>query len=445
MRPSTHDRRGTTPSRVKLVRSKGSWWRLGILCVLLFCLLTAGSGSAQAATRPGSGTFHGPLAVLVDWLPSAAPTSTAFVRSYRALLVNTKGKTVASVTAIDTSGFNIPGAAPPNLPVVSASSTRLYYLSGNNQVRDLEADGSTHFVATLPQAPHTLIAFSVSPDDQQLAVVVLTYTLVSEPSRSGSGTYLVPSAPVHIRLYIQDLRSGKHHEVFSTTTAKFSDPLIWPVGWRGSALILAVGDTAEQQGPPNPYDAWFGYHVASVSDGTRLANVCTTSTTPGQSALAAGPLVTTGSLCMGQGSPTNGAALYLKGWDESCTWFSSSSDLYFNGFALAPNGSRVAAYNTKTQTLIFLPRLPGRPQPGSPQTLIPTTITQSPLGWIDANDLVLEDYGFDTQPPTVYNVTTGARSPITSLGNGSNFRFMGVLPGGLGTITPKGPAGSGAC
>ena len=41
-------------------------------------------------------------------------------------------------------------------------------------------------------------------------------------------------------------QTGRQPRVYATVAMQWSDPLVWPVGWIGDALVLAVGSYGAQ-------------------------------------------------------------------------------------------------------------------------------------------------------------------------------------------------------
>lgn len=204
------------------------------------------SPSASNASIPAFG-------ILVGFANGTGPQSTG----YDLALVGTDGKVVAKVHAatrafIHQQGISAPAAA--DLPEISASRSRVYYLDGDSDVRYLKPDGSGGHVTQLPGTNSVHAGFAVTPDDRRIAVSLLDYA----------------ASPPTLRLYVEDLGGGNHAEIFSSRTA-----FVWPVGWHGGKLVVAAvgGPPFSPQGIAwNPYSAP-EYHVVDPSDATRLATI----------------------------------------------------------------------------------------------------------------------------------------------------------------------------
>ena len=96
-------------------------------------------------------------------------------------------------------------------------------------------------------------SFSVSPDDQKIAVL-------TEDVSSGTG--------ISERLYVEDLHGGGHHlDIYTTQVPKDKrGTTLWPMGWHAGALVLAVFPvcTFEPAGL-TPSD----WHVSNATNATR--------------------------------------------------------------------------------------------------------------------------------------------------------------------------------
>jgi hypothetical protein len=111
-------------------------------------------------------------------------------------------------------------------------------------------------VTTVPGSPTAVSLFSVSPDDSRIAVVV----------EDGSH-----QPNINLRLYVEDLHGGGHHvDIYSTTISNGKGgSTLWPMGWHGSDLVLAVVTPCAFEPLPTPL-AW---HVADSATAIRKANI----------------------------------------------------------------------------------------------------------------------------------------------------------------------------
>ena len=112
-------------------------------------------------------------------------------------------------------------------PPVSASDDKVYYRDGNTKIKSLTPDGQTANVTTVPGSATTVSFFSVSPDDQRIAVMVED---------------LSPATTIKLSLYVEDLIGHTNHTViFTNTVPKFKNATtLWPMGWHNGLLVLAV-------------------------------------------------------------------------------------------------------------------------------------------------------------------------------------------------------------
>jgi hypothetical protein len=148
-------------------------------------------------------------------------------------------------------------------PPVSASADAVYFRDGDTKIRMVVPPTNAIDVTTVPGGPSTISFFSVSPDNQRIAVLV--------EDLAGSG-------PIGLRLYTEDLRGGGHHaDIFTTTTPRAGGTTLWPMGWHQGRLVLAIWAACSAQQVPYPV-AW---HVVDASNGTRLAAMGDASCRPG--------------------------------------------------------------------------------------------------------------------------------------------------------------------
>jgi hypothetical protein len=148
-------------------------------------------------------------------------------------------------------------------PPVSASSDQIYFRDGDTKIRMVVRPSSATDVTTVPGGANVVSFFSVSPDDQRIAVLVedlSSATTISE------------------RLYVEDLHGGGHHaDIYSTTQPKGkTGTTLWPMGWHQGALVLAVviACTFEPAGLV-PLE----WHVSNATTANRIATIRGTSCT----------------------------------------------------------------------------------------------------------------------------------------------------------------------
>ncbi len=379
-------------------------WRIAAIIALVIgamvATLAVGSNPPAMAGARSQATTTGPLAVLAGMLPTSHSSAG---RQYIVALVDGTGRIVAHTTASVASQLStgtpgtMGGALTTPLPPVSISSSRVYYLDGNAVVRSITSAGSTAMVTRLPGSDTTHVTFAVSPDDQHIAVGVISYTVFT---RNGVVT-ANEAVPTLTRIYTQNLRGGTPTTLFTLSSTLSAE---WPVAWVNGHMVVAVAAPGTQYLPPNPYNAFNGYHVASATTGARLAALCTGDATP--SPVAIGPLLPTGTLCLRKNT------WFLDTWDGRAHALSGLVATPYGVAALTPDGSTMAwAASGK----IVIQRVGGR------QTTI--GVNAAPEGWIDGTHLVVAITAGDTSTAAVLDVRTGmlhrinlAATPLTMYG-----------------------------
>src|SRR5712691_7745075 len=362
-------------------------WAAPALIVLVIGCGTGPSGSNPSPTA--TATPNASPSPTIGASPSAAPTPAAlplgivvkdFIidggTTYTINLVGVDGR--VAFTAVGRKRSQ-PGGILVQMPNVSASSSRLYYLDGDSSVMFLKPDGTTGAATTISVDSKSAAVFAVSPDDSRIAVAVITYPY-----------------PAKTRLYVEDLMGGGHHiDLFSSGTV-----LEWPVGWHQGHLVIAVGMNAA---PQNAFDGFIygysGYHVADASTGTRLATIC-----DGYS--AAVPPVPAGTVC------ANYPKFVVSDW--AGTTRPAPPDQGCNGGALSPDGSMIAdCQGSPAVVTLVVPD----------GTQIATQFSGTPVGWIDNTHLVL---GASNSELSIVDARAFTRSPIQAQGF-----FAGTIPGAL--------------
>jgi len=296
------------------------------------------------------------------------------------------------------------------LPCVSTSNTRAYFLDGDTSVRYL-APGSTTSsncgangctfgtngdVTGVPGGPERASAFSVSPDDQRIAVSVFDF-------RSTPGGYV----PMSVRLYVEDLiGSGNHVELFSSTSL-----WVWPVGWHDGKLVVAAGSPTKPV--EGPYGGVTEFHLVDPVTGNRL-KALGSADCPVVPAL----LSSAGTLCVsGDGS------LLSAYWSFADVRFVQNYSA-FKGGMLSPDGLHVAICCTSTGGTIELVDQRQELSP-SVKPLAGAYAYFSGGGWIDATHLT---YRASASDRLTLVDTTSPYGPSALPFAGE---FAGRVPGGL--------------
>jgi len=174
-------------------------------------------------------------------------------------------KLVASYPALPNAG----ACCDAFLPSISTSDTRVYFPDGPNTIRYLARDGSTGTGTTLPaNGPNARTVFSVSPDDQRIAIGVFNWS----------------SQPMTSSVSIRELQGG-HAVDIESGTIQYG----WPVGWHAGNLVLARMPVFG--GAPNP-NAARTYEVINPTTGENLGYL------GGMTCPVVGPLSSAGTACV---------------------------------------------------------------------------------------------------------------------------------------------------
>ncbi len=182
----------------------------------------------------------------------------------RVELVSADGRIAASAPMTQpspiTQGCGM-GAGAWTLPAVSASNSHVYFRDGDTKIRMLVPPSTAVDVTTVPGGPTKVSGFSVSPDDQRIAVAV--------EELSGAGPS--QAASISLRLYVENLRGGGSHADIYTATFPTGKPaaMSWPMGWHQGHLVLALWAACTFESLPYP-NAW---HVVDASNAVRLASI----------------------------------------------------------------------------------------------------------------------------------------------------------------------------
>ncbi|HEV3096905.1 MAG TPA: hypothetical protein VG104_07140, partial [Candidatus Dormibacteraeota bacterium] len=179
-----------------------------VVLLLSACQATVGVPSASTGQSPTP-----PASPSASITPGAAPLMVVMSQRdqahYLVTLIGVDGRTVAEATAAygDQKPVPFPGSAAAGspsgmapgpqlvaylqhpslpkagvccdaeLPTISISNTRVYYPDGPTAVRYLARDGSTGLATSLPKpSAKTRAVFSVSPDDQRIAIAVFDWS-----------------------------------------------------------------------------------------------------------------------------------------------------------------------------------------------------------------------------------------------------------------------------
>lgn len=344
---------------------------------------TGPAGGVASSARvnspsPGQGTSGTSPAygVLVDLLSDP--------KSYTISVVSAQGAVGASVKAARRTLVPNAHGHPLELPYVSSSQRILYYLDGDQVLREEEFNVVTNGFSNVPQPVTTLdvpvgseAAFAVSPDDTKIAVSLIDYT----------------RTPAHLTLYTQPMPDGDRHVIFQSDS-----DYVWPVAWHNGQLVLAhaygayVEDALKAApGQDNPYWA-ISYHVVdpSTAQRTTLMGSCTVS----------GPLSPAGSGCI-QGGTID--------WNGTTTdWSTNDWGSISSAASLSPDGSLVAAARPDDDRQVAFWR-PG----GAIATSVDGPGSRDWAGWMDATHVLISSATNPDWQPRVIALTPGPSPAVT--------------------------------
>jgi hypothetical protein len=285
-------------------------------------------------------------------------------------------------------------------PAVSASTDEVYFRDGDTKIREVVPPGSAADVTTVPGGPTTVSFFSVSPDDQKIAVLV--------EDLSGSTS-------IGLRLYVEDLRGGSHHaDIYASTTPKSkAGSTLWPMGWHQGALVLAVVPACTFEPAGLTPSEW---HVASSSNASRLAtiraNSCTLSYWPSAA---------------GVGCADSNGVTTLYDW--------TGKVLSVTGPGSTGSGYSMTSVSPAGQSILFATGAGvGAPAPATGIVQLgpgpyATVAGHSACIWIDENHLLAPDAVIQFPAETAGNLqVTATVAPLAASASGV---CAGRFPGGL--------------
>jgi hypothetical protein len=325
------------------------WWLVGLL------LLTTACGTVASGPRVASQPRSGATPSAIPSQPGAQVLAVVSGPDHTVSLRGLDGTTIASATAQPTP-FR-PNAA---MAWTSVSSTRVYYLNSGVEIRFLAPNRTTGLAHTLTLQQNQEAGFSVSPDDSRIAISIFTYT--PAPSNAVGAT---PPAYNGMRLYVEDLQGGGHHEdIFaSPTLAEF------PIGWQGGHLVLAVTTPVCCRPPQlNPYGAT-SIHVVNPDTADRITALCVNGHVP------EGPVETFGVICTELGA---------QFWTWDGVQLPPPAAVPYPGDrlnAVSPDGTRVAVGQ---DTILIMGPYGGGYSLG---------ISGLVFGWLDASHVVIQKLG----------------------------------------------------
>ena len=240
-----------------------------LVAVVLLSASCGGQGaSSSSSPRPTAAPSSSAESTSPSPPPSASPLTGAFglLLSAGELELIKPDATIAANVALANPSVQYCSAQHDGAvlaPPVSASDDQVYFRDGDTKIRMVVPPDSAADVTTVPGSATVISFFSVSPDDQRIAVLV--------EDLSGTTT-------IGLRLYVEDLHGGGHHsDVYTATTPKGkAATTLWPMGWHNGALVLALMPACTLEPAGLTPTEW---HVSSVSNGARIATIRASSCT----------------------------------------------------------------------------------------------------------------------------------------------------------------------
>jgi hypothetical protein len=326
--------------------------------------------------------------------------------TYGVLIIDTHGRIVARTVA---QLPHIKATQTADLPLVSASNTSVYYLNGDTDIRSLSTEGSIGFVKSIADGAKSALTFAVSPDDQRIAVAVL-----SERADSSKDT---------AHGYVENLTDTSSRVDLFNNIGQAA--LRWPVGWHAGSIVDAVGVR-------NCYGGCYGnsgpisYHAVDIASGNR-AVVC--ESTSGQSSdyyTPQGAPTPAGVACEEQqySAASSSDTLMIVDWKGNEHQVKSvrtcCSELGLQRCFVAPDGAQLACTSTVSQSLVWVRSDGATTNSGR---------RYSVLGWIDATHLLVD---VDSSNLGVVFVSASDGSLVeVPLAGADQVAFATALPGSL--------------
>jgi hypothetical protein len=221
-----------------------------LACLLL--VVSCGGSPSSAVTTPsarasatpaGAGALNGPYGLLI------VGSTLKLIRP---------DASVAATAPITLQGLDCSSAHDGvNVqPPVSATNDQVYFRDGA-KIRMITPPSGAVDVTTVPNSQSAVSFFSVSPDDQRIAVVVMDVS---------------SATAINLRLYVEDLQGGGHHaDIYSTSVNRSkAATTLWPVGWHMGLLVLAVVRACTFE-PVGLYPS--EWHVSSPTTAVRVTTI----------------------------------------------------------------------------------------------------------------------------------------------------------------------------
>lgn len=387
--------------------------RVALLVTMTALLAACASSSTPSATGhspspSASASASGTTSPSASASPSPSSVPTTLSGHYGILLAGgnleliNPDASVATTTPIAPSSVKFcssaqDGAMQP--PPLSASNTQVYFRDGDTQISRMSLTSRSIFVTTVPGGPTTVSFFSVSPDDQRIAVVVED---------------LSAATTISLRLYVEDLVGHGHHaDIYTTTQPKGkTGTTLWPMGWHQGALVLAVVVACTFEPAGLTPSEW---HVSNASTAVRIATIaannCTLSYWPSPAGV--------GCINYSSGATTlydwSGKVVAVTGPNATGTGYTQTSLSSAGNSIFFSTGFGIGAPPPATGIVQLGPG--------------PYATVQGHMacGWIDEDHLLAYDAVIQFPAETPGNVRVNAA--VTPLSPGGN--CAGRFPGGL--------------
>lgn len=193
--------------------------------------------------------------------PSASPSAASYglLLSAGSLEMITPSGAIAAHAAVAAPSVHTCGQGTGAVlqPPVSATTDKVFFRDGNTTIRYLTPDGQTGNATTVPGGASKISFFSVSPDDQRIAVLVED---------------LSPPTTISLSLYVEDLNGGGNRAVIYTNSVPKlkQGSTLWPMGWHQDELVLAVFPPCTFEPAGLVPTEW---HVANATTAVRIATI----------------------------------------------------------------------------------------------------------------------------------------------------------------------------
>lgn len=239
--------------------------RLAALAAVALLTVSCGGQGSTSSNSPRATASKSPSAQATT-SPAATPSASPLTGNFGLLLsagqleLVKPDATIAASVAVANASVQYCSAQHDGAvlaPPVSASSDQVYFRDGDTKIRMVMPPSSAADVTTVPGGSTVISFFSVSPDDQRIAVLV--------EDLSGAST-------ISLRLYVEDLHGGGHHaDIYTTTTPKGNGgTTLWPMGWHQGAIVLALMPACTFEPAGLTPSEW---HVANATNATRIATI----------------------------------------------------------------------------------------------------------------------------------------------------------------------------